>query len=388
MSNTWSENKYINLIIYILVFCVAINIFHYGQLVLPIICFILFVNRKCVFKVNSIKAFTIICLFSVSFCAFSYKLGHYSVVGFCLPMAYYIGSNVLEPTSDKIKTIIYTIVLGMIAHLFLNFLYDYSYFGIDLITHSSHFDFWLKDLISTTSTATNSVFINGCIYYVLRNEKKTKIRMVLLGSFVFSTIYCLFLGRRTTFVILIATLITTYFYDVYKTDSKKIKFRTIATTVSIMFSLILLFVILYRTNMFNFSYYANRLSIIRKIVQTGLDLSRLKIVEWSLPLFPTHLFGGQEISSITKYQIHDFWLDIYDYAGIVPYLLIVVYTVIVLKNRKKILSSNNINDSYKVLFFGYFVASFIQLHLEPVMTGASIYIITMTLIDTIIEGLI
>ena len=103
MDNIWSDNKYINLCINILLFMLGINFLHYGQLILPIICFLLFVDNKLKFKVNNPITFVVLCLFGISFYAFSYKLGFYSVMGFTCPMAYYIGSNMKHPSEDNIK---------------------------------------------------------------------------------------------------------------------------------------------------------------------------------------------------------------------------------------------------------------------------------------------
>ncbi|MBQ2582778.1 MAG: hypothetical protein II577_02635, partial [Erysipelotrichaceae bacterium] len=94
MERIWSENKVINLAVNVLLFLIGINFLHYGQLILPVICLLLFIDNKLQFKVNSPMTFIVLCLFAISFYAFSYKMGFYSVMGFTLPMAYYIGSNI------------------------------------------------------------------------------------------------------------------------------------------------------------------------------------------------------------------------------------------------------------------------------------------------------
>ena len=98
----WSEKRYVDLIINTLLFLIGINIFHYGQLILPVICMILFADRKLQFYVKSPLTFVVLCLYAVSFYAFSHQLGFYSVMGFCLPMAYYIGSNLKEVSEGNV----------------------------------------------------------------------------------------------------------------------------------------------------------------------------------------------------------------------------------------------------------------------------------------------
>ncbi|MBR4422507.1 MAG: hypothetical protein IKS69_08235, partial [Erysipelotrichaceae bacterium] len=124
MNRIWSDNKYIDIIINVLLFLTGINFLHYGQLILPIICFILFIDRKLVFKVNSPLTFIVLCLFAVSFYAFS-KKDFYCVMGFTCPMAYYIGSNILYPTEKNLKKIIYLLALSMGFHVILSAIYEY-----------------------------------------------------------------------------------------------------------------------------------------------------------------------------------------------------------------------------------------------------------------------
>ena len=124
LDNIWSENKYINLTINVLLFLLGINFMHIGQLFLPIVCFLIFVDRKFRFKVNDPKIFIILCLFAIGFYAFSYQLGFYCVMGFTLPMAYYIGSNMYEPDEDKIRKIIYLFALAMGLHVVLNSIFE------------------------------------------------------------------------------------------------------------------------------------------------------------------------------------------------------------------------------------------------------------------------
>ena len=124
MTNIWSNNKYIEILINIMLFLLGINFMHLGQLFLPLICLLLFIDRKFKFKVNNIKIFIILCLFSISFFIFSYKLGFYAVMGFTLPMAYYIGSNMNEVSQKNVKYVIYILALSMATYLLLNFAFE------------------------------------------------------------------------------------------------------------------------------------------------------------------------------------------------------------------------------------------------------------------------
>ena len=61
------ENKKIDVAIQIMIFCIALNIFHLGQFLLPAICLLLWVNDKFRLNIRNMKIFILICLFSVFF---------------------------------------------------------------------------------------------------------------------------------------------------------------------------------------------------------------------------------------------------------------------------------------------------------------------------------
>ena len=113
------ENKKLDIVIQIMIFCIALNIFHLGQFLLPVICVLLWVNDKFGLNIRNMKVFILLCLFSLFFFIFGFKLGFYSVMGFCLPMAYYIGGR-LNKSEDNIKKLIYIIAMGMGVHVLLN----------------------------------------------------------------------------------------------------------------------------------------------------------------------------------------------------------------------------------------------------------------------------
>ena len=111
----------------------------------------------------------------------------------------------------------------------------------------------------------------------------------------------------------------------------------------------------------------------------GFSSGRLEILFDGIKLMPTQLWGGQEISTILDIELHDLWTDIFDYAGVIPFGLMAVYTVIQVTMFVKILRNKKISSSFKVLLTGVFTACFLQAMLEPLMTGSSILLICMVI---------
>ena len=167
----WSENKYLNVCINILIFLVGINFFHYGQLLLPVICLLIFIDNKLQFKVNSPLTFIILCLFGISFYAFSYQLGFYSVMGFTLPMAYYIGCNIRNSNPDKVIKVIYLLAISMACHLLLNEVFELIVHGVHgFFYSSSHYDIWMNGKVSSTLIALDLDLLIACLYYLCFHE--------------------------------------------------------------------------------------------------------------------------------------------------------------------------------------------------------------------------
>ena len=107
----------------------------------------------------------------------------------------------------------------------------------------------------------------------------------------------------------------------------------------------------------------------------------------SFSLMPKYLFGGQYISTILGEQVHDFWIDIYDYAGIVTCAIMIVYSLIFLRDSVKILKNDKIGKDFRILLIGVLTCIVLQMFLEPVMTGASLFLLVSIIIHGLFERL-
>ena len=404
----WSDKKYVNILINVLLFCVAINIFHYGQLLLPVICLILFVDNKLQFKVNNPIIFIVLCLFAVSFYAFSYQLGFYSVMGFCLPMAYYIGSNLRNPNEENVKKIIYIIAFGMATHLILNFLLELCFWHDNLsylFEKVSHYDIWLFTTdpgaveqyegnnflpnvqfirVRTTATSMNYIMLCAVSYYLFKYENNRFFKYTGIILFIISSIYCLALGRRTTAFIFLVSVFLSLFMEI-KNSKININKNVLKIGMTVFIILIVFLIAVFSFNIFGLRESLLKINIVFKLYYHGLRTNRLEILIESLKLAPNYLFGGQQLSSATGSVIHDLWGDIYDYAGIIPYILMIVYSVHVIKVFIRVFKNQTMTSELKTFFIVWFITSSLIMFIEPVMTGASIYLICYIIISSSIE---
>lgn len=386
MNKLWSENKNINIIINVLIFLSAVNFLHLGQIFIPIICLILFIDNKFVFKVNNIYCFILLCLFGLSFLAFTYNYTIYCVAGLFIPMAYYIGSNIKN--RNNTKELIYLISYSQAFHLVLNFIYELATRGIIIMRKMNHYDIWTKDILSTTALATNIIMLIGCIVYIFLYEKEKKYKNVGISLFVVVMIYNIALGRRTPLLILGIVLITGLYLDEIKYKIKSINSKTYKSILLVLLGCIGLIGVIYFFNIFGLKEIINSLNIIDKLFKDGFHSDRLDLFVQAIKLAPYHLWGKQEISNIIGIYVHDLWMDTYDYAGIITYLLLVIHTIYFINIFIIVIKRNNIDNKYKVLFITLFVAITIQMLLEPIMSGSSIFLIMTILIEAALEGMI
>ena len=386
-NNIWSDKKIIDKIINILLFLVGVNFLHYGQFILPLICLILFIDNRFKLRIKNIKLFIILCLFGITFFAFSYKTGFYSVMGLCLPMAYCIGSNMKNVTEDNVKKIIYILCFGMCTHLVLNFIYDFTIVGTMVLKKYSHYDIWTGTKVETTGTAVNYVLINAAIYYLCLYEKNIKIKYTGIASFVIILIYELGLGKRAPILLLVIAIVISLVLDFIVLRNRKISENKIKLLLFFLICLVVFIAIVLITNVFGIRDKLGSLHLVLKFKDGIIDLERIKIFSQATKLIPVYLWGNQTISGIIGINIHDLWFDTYDYAGIIPFILLVVATIYYLKAMIRVLKNNNIANSNKVLFLCVCCCSLIWALIEPVMTGSSLFLMISIIIISSIGNL-
>ena len=375
MTNIWSKNKYVDILINVLLFMTGINFMHYGQLILPVICLILFIDNKLRFKVNNPKVFILLCLFGISFYAFSHQMGFYSVMGFTLPMAYYIGCNMNKCDEKSIKYIVYLFAISMALHIILNMGYELSIRGLrKLFNSSSHYDFWTRDKMSTTVTATNLMFLIGCSYYLVFYEKNKPIKYISLSLFAITMGYCLIIGRRTSVLAFVLVFVFSFVFDQIHSKQKTNIRKRILYFLLFVGLVVLFFGVLYILKEKGIRTIFDNVYIFYKFSQSIFDENRFHLYRLFIEQMPNYLLGGQKISEIIGLQIHELWLDVYDYAGIVTYILLLIYTYFYVKDIYRLYRSR-ISVEYKTLFLSIFIVIAIQMFLEPVMTAASLFLL-------------
>ena len=382
----WSNNKKIDAVINVLLFLLGLNFLYIGQYLLPIICLVIFISNKCKFRVNNIKMFILLCIFSLTYWLFSINLGLYGLISFCLPMCYYIGSNLKD--KSKFKYALYSITLGMASHLIVNLVNELIIYYFDLMnifSKSNHIDFWLNKKVNSTLTALNSVFLIGCLYYVMFYEHNKKIKYINVIVYILALFYSFALGRRTTPILILITLFVAFILDIFLIKHDKLAHKTVILSTILILFVILLTYIIFINNVFGIYDKLIQTRLFQKLITQGLSSGRLDILIQAIKIAPNHLWGGREILNELGSFVHDLWGDIYDYSGIIPYALMIVISIICVKNIINFLLNKEIDKKTKILVIPWFVCVCLIAFIEPLMSGGTIFLFSSAIVLSMVE---
>jgi hypothetical protein len=264
-------------------------------------------------------------------------------------------------------------------------MYELSVRNVERIINStSHYDIWVGDKIVSTAIAIDLVYLISSVYYLLYFENNRIIRYSGILLFGIDLLFCLIIGRRTSLFLSVLCVVFSFVYHGYLNHSIMQQIRKGLKLLLIV--LIVCFVLLGIVFLFDIDSLFDGLHLLNKIKNGLFDRSRIDVLIQSVKLMPYHLWGGQEISSLTGLPIHELWLDVYDYAGIISYLLLHCYTfsylLTIIRTHK-----SDIEDGHKIMFMTLFLAVILQSFIEPLMTGMSIFLIVSIVVGTMIERL-
>ncbi|MCE3202471.1 O-antigen ligase family protein [Paenibacillus sonchi] len=349
-----SENRrtpWFEMLVLFLICAYFFNIKNMGHfaiyLLIPIFLFVFFRNGA---KVK--KSQTVLLMFSL---IYTYLLSFYNQRGNSLlfitavfpSILYYFGGYLGRNDLDYRKTyrVIFAVVFVLTA---------FSYLSV-VTSDLSHLQVWRgatsiwgKELTATGIGTYLSLGIALLPAAFLVESKRVKLASLIL--FLFS-VYTMFkLGSRTG-VLIIGVSIVISFLLIGRITLKKI--FSIATTV------VLLTVLL---RIVDSTFLLNRFS-----TTSGLNDPRFEAWKAAFAGLFKYPLGGEMAPLPLKFA-HNMWLDVGFEAGIVPFLLLTMFTLSVIKSLF-IIRNTNLPQGLKVIYFCLFTAFFITFSLEPIMEG-------------------
>ena len=370
-------------IINILLLFFSINFFNMSSWILVITFFVLFLLEKNkIYNYISDSMFSLSVIFAITFFVFSYQNGIASgLPAIGCPVAYYIGRRIEAYNKDAIPNYIFIIILGMTSHAIINFIYEYIKFG-GMNSGGTHYDaFSFGAITSATGAATNlTLFAGGLYYFLIGNYslyKKISLLIITLLCFAYNMV----LGGRSFFVLALLSFAFCFFVDCIYQRNIYHKIKMVKKILASSLSIILLGCFLYifgaeriqtffeSTYLFHRFAYASS-SNSQDLFSFFTTSDRVDIRVMYITNMLDNLWGGRVIFANVGFYAHELWLDIFDAAGIVPFIGICVITILGVVNSYSYIKSKETKLENKILITGIIISFMIQFCLEPVITGA------------------
>lgn len=384
-----SGKNFTSKVLYILLFLFSLNVFNQSSLLLAaMFAFVVICDKGKLYIPSNDRVFFVLLIFAVTFFVFSSQNGlsaGISAIG--CPMAYYIGLRVqydqmdIKHSENQMKSVTLLLVAGMTSHAVVNFIYELIRFG-GINSGGIHYDFFsFGARTSATGAATYLTLFSGVIFYLLIMESdsiKKWIAGVLLIVVAFA--YDMVLGGRTFFALTGISVVLSLI--VFARGQKNGAERRKAIRKAIFILLVLLAVaavILIRfhdviSKMFESTYLFHRISYANTAQSQDLlsffkSSDRWRIREQYIARMLDYPWGGRKILNTVGLYAHELWLDIFDAAGMIPFILIWIVTLQITFCNFKYVLNKEVPVKNRVLLIGITASVTAQFFFEPVLTG-------------------
>lgn len=383
------ENRLPYKFICLLLFLFSLNIFNQSSLILAAaFMLVVVVDRGCLYIPPKDNAFFALVLFSVAFFVFSAQNGlgsGISAIG--CPMAYYLGLRLESEIRDDVRqseirlnTVTLILVAGMTCHAVVNFVYELVRFG-GINSGGIHYDFFsLGAQTSATGAATYLTLFAGVIFYIVMESKKTWSRIAGLGLIIIAVVYDMILGGRTFFALAglatIASMLVFLFGQKNALEKIRAWRKIIFVSVILIVGVIFIYIRYQQeiTKIFESTYLFHRISYAK--VSESQDLfsffkssDRGNVRNQYIDLMFDYPFGGRKILGEVGFYAHELWLDIFDSAGIVPFILIWIITLQITLCNIRYIFDREVPIQNRILIVGITTSVTVQFFFEPVLTG-------------------
>ena len=321
----------------IILFCFSIALFNLpGYIFAALIALMFFLYAR---NIQISSNVLLLMLFSV--CYFSFYWFHYgmdinTIILYLIGpwSAYILGSVYIETAVKKNAFIllIFVLSLGMYLHGVLNVV---AYIRSDYLDLYNYYrqsvDFWRGELVNVKTTEMLYTFATGACLGVLFTSYKPVYKIISSVVIAISLLLTIFLANRSLVVIFVVLLfwrLIVWMADVNVSLKRKV---IVAIVLLAVMSLAIILVSLNIAGLGDVFYST-------KIVQrftSETELNRFDV--WSIFFddfsFIAHPFGGEYLTQNTDHSyLHNIWLDVYNRVGVIPFVLLVVITVVSVVN--------------------------------------------------------
>lgn len=298
---------------------------------------------------------------------------------FCFPLIAYLAGIFFciinkNRGIDIVHRVTVLSVSGFGIHAFMNYVVNQG------SSRNSLIDFYSGSLRSATcSGAINTLIFSLSVYFFLI-EKNKKDKMIGSICWIVSLLYAFRLGTRTQFVILVISILTIL---IIRYLEKGRILNLLKALIGCLFLIIMIYLI-YKNNIFNIATFINNSNLVMRYNnQFGTSYSdmtrRQRFIEGIINIF-LYPWGKQD-----QLFYHNLWLDVSRIAGIIPFFLMVVYTIIIGKRVIKIFFNGKNNTECRYIILSVFVGFILNFFVEPAIEGMFDIVLWFFMFNGIVE---
>lgn len=339
-----------------------------------------FIGRPVFFNFLNSCGFWLILFAGMSYVA----IGERSFVGIyhygILPtIAYMIGWCAAEERrEEQVRDGILALTIGFGVYAMLNVLINLGNTRYELI------DFWTRSYRAATGSGVLNTMTVSCVLYTIVFEKRKAVKLLLLMLLLFGLWYMFILGTRTQFIILlIVTVLGTAMLSYRKSGIVgMLKLTGVIAGVALGVLLILW------KNVFSIrELLAGTNIVLRFSNHSSLmhsDIFRLRSFWIGLKELFVYPLGGRA----SQVYRHNMWLDVGRVSGMIPFSLLLAYSVVCFSRMRKIYCNKNIIDGLRYLLFFLYIGAYANFFVEPIWEGQLNFFLAMCVIDGMVNAMI
>ena len=243
-------------------------------------------------------------------------------------MSYMVGATFIRNSERKSALLVLTFAIagGLFFHGTLNVIFYRLFHRVDESYVRLAYDFWRQDYISVTNHGLLFLIPIGVSIGMLFSKKRSWIVIACLILAV-STYSAVLLAYRTFFVIMGMVIIGGGCYLLFSStmpSRKKIKIILAALLT------ILICIVVWRLNIADIRRLVQSSRLYRRMTQGDIINAGGRVNIWQsfFENWFQYPFGGEKIALYKNHSyVHNFWLDIYRVAGLVPFAFSIIATV-------------------------------------------------------------
>lgn len=304
--------------------------------------------------------------------------------------AFIIGKMFVMKSKNQNIFIIILIVLaaGMCIHGLLNWvatlqssymsMYDYQRIAVD---------FWRKDPTSVTVTGMFYTFATGISLGALFSKIEIRYKVISGITLLMCIVATVFFANQTLLVIIALLLpIRIVSYLVSKDASTKEK-------IIVIFSICLVALLILILMFFNVGGIYDQFSSLKIVTRVISSEGNSRFEVWGTFFenanWLKHPFGGGAISENSSFgYLHNLWLDIYNTAGAISFLIFVMFTIWAIKRFilfRKLMLREGMKNEY-ICFEYLLLAIVLNCMVEPIIDANPYYFLIVLMYFGAMEG--